>query len=114
MFVEKIPVVFALVPFAAFAVIHLFFHQSHQLSLAVAPFFLFSVLGPWAVSDTANVAPLSQALAPDGYPPSAAWDTAEPTAFNADWQGKNADPELETQVRLLWTPETLYLHFRCR
>src|SRR5204862_7946714 len=43
MLVEKIPVVFALVPFAAFAVIHLFFHQSHHLSLAVAPFFLFSV-----------------------------------------------------------------------
>jgi len=114
MFAEKIPVLFALVPFAAPAVIHLLFHQSHQLSLAVAPLFLFSVLGPWAVSDTANVAPLSQALAPDGYPSSAAWDTAEPTAFNADWQGKNADPELETQVRLLWTPETLYLHFRSR
>src|SRR5438034_878924 len=61
MVVEKIPVLLAVVPFAAFAVIHLFFHQSHQLSLAVAPFFLFSVLGPWAVSDTANVAPLSQA-----------------------------------------------------
>lgn len=98
----------------ALAVTHHFSHDSRGAILAVSPLFLFSILGPWATSDTANASHLSQALAPDGYPPSAAWDAAEPVAFNTDWQGKNADPELETQVRLLWTAETLYLHFQSR
>jgi alpha-galactosidase len=64
--------------------------------------------------DFAYASRFSQALAPDGFPPSAAWDAAAPIVFNADWQGKNADPELETQVRLLWTPETLFFHYRSR
>jgi len=34
--------------------------------------------------------------------------------FCADWQGKNADPQRQTQVRVLWTPEILYLRFECR
>ena len=42
------------------------------------------------------------------------WDLAAPLRFNADWQGKNADPERETEVRLLWVTETLFLRFRAR
>ena len=34
--------------------------------------------------------------------------------FNADWQGKNADPERETEVRLLWTPESLFVRFHAK
>jgi alpha-galactosidase len=34
--------------------------------------------------------------------------------FSADWQGRNADPELETEVRVLWSPQMLYLRFVCR
>jgi len=98
----------------AFAVAYHHLHDSRDAVLAFSPLVLLSVLGPWATSDTANVSHLSQALAPDGYPPSAAWDTADPIFFNSDWQGKNSDPELETQVRLLWTAETLYLHFHSR
>jgi len=64
--------------------------------------------------DFANASRLSQVLAPDGFPASGAWDSAAPVIFNADWQGKNADLERETQVRLLWTPETLFLHYRSR
>lgn len=105
---------FAIITLAIFAIAQHFSHESRGPLLACSPLFLFSILGPWATSDTANASHLSQALAPDGYPPSAAWDAAEPVAFNADWQGKNPDPELETQVRLLWTAETLYLHFRSR
>lgn len=37
-----------------------------------------------------------------------------PLRFNADWQGKNADPEKETEVRLLWTPEALFVRFHAR
>jgi Carbohydrate family 9 binding domain-like len=42
------------------------------------------------------------------------WGQAEPIRFSADWQGQNADPGLETEVRVLWSPEMLYLRFVCR
>jgi len=42
------------------------------------------------------------------------WTHAEPIRFSADWQGKNTDPGLETEVRVLWSPEMLYLRFACR
>jgi len=50
----------------------------------------------------------------DGFPTLSSWELAAPLRFSADWQGKNADPERETEVRLLWTPESLYLQFRAR
>lgn len=50
----------------------------------------------------------------EGFPTPASWKLAEPLRFNADWQGKNADPERETEVRLLWTSEMLFLRFRAR
>jgi hypothetical protein len=36
--------------------------------------------------------------------------------FDHDWQGRNRDAHRETEVRALWTLETLYLRFvaRCR
>ena len=50
----------------------------------------------------------------EGCPTPASWERAEPLRFNSDWQGKNADPARETEVRLLWTPEILFLRFRAR
>jgi hypothetical protein len=50
----------------------------------------------------------------DGFPTLSSWELAAPLQFKSDWQGKNADPERETEVRLLWTPESLYLRFRVR
>jgi alpha-galactosidase len=47
----------------------------------------------------------------ENFPGESAWESATAVRFNTDWQGKNADPERETEVRLLWTPETLYLRF---
>ena len=49
-----------------------------------------------------------------GFPAPASWESSSPLRFNADWQGKNADPARETEVRLLWTPEILFLRFRAR
>jgi alpha-galactosidase len=46
--------------------------------------------------------------------PAKEWASATPVRFSADWQGKNPDAGLETQVRVLWSPETLYLRFVCR
>jgi len=43
-----------------------------------------------------------------------AWARAHPISFCRDWQGNNPDPERETEVRILWSPEKLYLRFHCR
>lgn len=46
--------------------------------------------------------------------PAPEWEKASAISFSSDWQGKNPDPELATQVKALWSPETLYLRFDCR
>ena len=45
--------------------------------------------------------------------PAAEWGCAELVRFCADWQGRNPDPALETETRVLWSPSTLYLRFVC-
>jgi len=50
----------------------------------------------------------------EGFPARSAWERAAPLCFETDWQGKNGDLERETEVRLLWTVETLFLRFRAR
>ncbi|PYT73367.1 MAG: hypothetical protein DMG39_06675 [Acidobacteria bacterium] len=50
----------------------------------------------------------------EGFPRTPSWDQARPLRFNADWQEKHADPERATEVRLLWTPDTLFLRFLAR
>lgn len=57
---------------------------------------------------------LTQPCDAEGFPTGASWERAVPLRFNADWQGKNADPARETEVRLLWTPEILFLRFHAR
>ena len=42
------------------------------------------------------------------------WQSARPVRFHSDWQGKNSDPALETEVRVLWSRASLYLRFICR
>ena len=46
--------------------------------------------------------------------PAPEWQKARPIQFASDWQGRNPDPWRETQVRILWSKETLYLRFECR
>jgi alpha-galactosidase len=50
----------------------------------------------------------------DAGQPAQEWKSANPIAFCADWQGKNADPSRETQVHILWSEQNLYLRFECR
>jgi len=50
----------------------------------------------------------------EGFPKKSAWERTQTLRFSADWQGKNADPERQTEVQLLWIPETLFLRFRAR
>ena len=61
---------------------------------------------------TATAARLLQDPDSDGFPSSPQWHTAAPIRFNSDWQGKNPDPQRETEVRLLWSPQTIFLQFR--
>jgi alpha-galactosidase len=63
---------------------------------------------------TAIAARMSGRASADGFPELSSWEAAGSLRFQADWQGKNADPERETEVRLLWTRETLYLRFRAK
>jgi alpha-galactosidase len=50
----------------------------------------------------------------EGFPAFASWDNAAAIRFDRDWQGKNADRQRETEVRLLWTLDLLYLRFLVR
>lgn len=50
----------------------------------------------------------------DSFPAEEAWEGTQAILFCHDWQGKNADPARETEVRLLWTPEFLFVRFAAR
>lgn len=55
-----------------------------------------------------------QPIALDAAHPANDWQRATPISFCRDWQGQNPDPGRETTVRVLWSPQTLYLRFECR
>jgi alpha-galactosidase len=48
------------------------------------------------------------------FPLESEWEKAAAIEFGHDWRGKNADPQRETGVRLLWTADTLYVRFLAR
>ena len=52
-------------------------------------------------------------IAPDaaGFPTKPSWEAAPAFWFDQDWKGDNRNPACATEVRLLWTPETLFLRF---
>ena len=57
---------------------------------------------------------VAEPLDAEEFPTASSWDQAASLRFDGDWQGKNADPERETEVRLLWTVECLFLKFRAK
>lgn len=64
-------------------------------------------------SGTITAGHLTHEISLNAHHPAPEWKAAETVSFCQDWQGKNADPLRQTQVRLLWTPEILYLRFEC-
>lgn len=66
------------------------------------------------IKETAIAVRLAGSPDGEGFPRESAWQCAPPVRFDADWQGKNPDPLRETQVRLLWSPENLYVRFDAR
>jgi alpha-galactosidase len=67
-----------------------------------------------ALSNEVVATRLTHELPLNAAHPAAAWNAATPVTFCSDWQGKNPDPGRQTQVRVLWSPGTLYLRFECR
>jgi len=63
---------------------------------------------------TAVAVHLTEKTDAEGFPAKSAWEKAPSFQFNQDWQGQNADPERATELRVLWTPETLFLRFYCK
>ena len=59
-------------------------------------------------------APTSRDVILNAAHPDPLWQTPQGVTFCSDWQGKNADPQRETRVKALWSPQTLYLRFECR
>jgi alpha-galactosidase len=63
---------------------------------------------------TAVAAQMTEPPDAEGFPTSSCWKLSTALRFSADWREENADPERETEVRLLWTPEWFYLRFLAR
>lgn len=62
---------------------------------------------------TAIAVRLTQKMGGDAFPAPSAWEKAPPQSFDHDWRGEHADPQRATEVRLLWTADTLFLRFHC-
>jgi hypothetical protein len=69
---------------------------------------------PQVECKTVIAAKLLEGLDEEKFPSLAAWERATPANFCVDWQGRNPDPERETEVRLMWTEETLFLWFKAK
>jgi alpha-galactosidase len=69
---------------------------------------------PAASENTVAAVQIVDSSIADGFPIASAWSQASPIRFSSDWQGRNADPQRETEVRVLWTPSTFFLRFHAR
>ena len=65
-------------------------------------------------NSTAFAVRISAEIQLNARTPAAEWSRAKPRRFSHDWQGHNPDSARETELRLLWTPSTLYVRFVCR
>jgi hypothetical protein len=53
---------------------------------------------------------LDKGMLPDEW----VWRSTPSVFFCTDWQGENEDPPRGTSVQMLWSPDFLYVRFRCR
>src|ERR1700719_1360778 len=74
----------------------------------------FCMHGTPYIPATAVAVEISRGLGTQGFPHAHDWNLAPAARFSCDWRGENDDPGRETEVRLLWSNEFLYLRFRCR
>ena len=57
---------------------------------------------------------LSHEAGANGFPIASEWNRPTAIRFSHDWQGKNEDPQRQTEVRVLWSEHELYLQYCCR
>lgn len=88
------------------------------VSFAAALNYTILVMNPVHASEratlpTASALRLNDSLDAEGLPTAASWQKAPAYSFDHDWKGENPDPARATEVRVLWTPDTLFLRFHC-
>jgi alpha-galactosidase len=66
-----------------------------------------------APADTVIACRIACEIPLDAGHPATEWQAATAIRFCQDWQGRNPAPARQTEVRVLWTPATLYLRFEC-
>jgi len=62
---------------------------------------------------TAYAMRLIERVGEEDFPSGADWEKAPANRYDQDWQGKNPDAKRATEVRVLWTPEVLFIRFQC-
>jgi Carbohydrate family 9 binding domain-like len=67
-----------------------------------------------AVSSQAVVQPFRGQPEKNGLLPASAWGGPVTASFCADWRGQHTDAERQTDVRVLWSNDALYLRFDAR
>jgi alpha-galactosidase len=65
-------------------------------------------------TDAATAMQFAGRIDAEGFPGLASWGNVPAIRFDRDWRGRNADPQRETEVRLQWTVDALYLRFLAR
>ncbi len=60
---------------------------------------------------TAIALRLGESLDEQRFPTAESWKKTSAIVFDQDWRGENSAPARATEVRLLWTPDALYLRF---
>jgi alpha-galactosidase len=94
-------------------------HHQYYPNLALKPALCGNALNPMshvapAPSSEVVARAVAGSITLDAARPANEWQTASPITFLTDWQGKNPDSSLRTEVRLLWSPSCLYVRFVCR
>jgi hypothetical protein len=85
-----------------------------QFSVPSSPFSAMSMRADNAPASEIVATYVDHELSLDASHIAQVWQNAGAITFDSDWQGKNADPKLETEVRALWSRQHLYLMFECR
>jgi hypothetical protein len=84
-------------------------------SILLGLLFMSATPAPECASATSEIVAkhLDHEIVLDATRPSPLWAQAQPIIFCKNWQGANPDTERQTEVRLLWSQQSLYLRFEC-
>jgi hypothetical protein len=69
---------------------------------------------PYLSNQSINAQRAAEDFVPDGNLAKAAWKRAKWVRFEHDMSGRKKFPQAATRVAVLWTPDNLYVAFRCR